>query len=168
MKYIVAILLFVTVFPALGQAKPFTGHQRQEHPVRRPPNAANKQPKEAKIANRLMRLKMAKSAFITKQLDLTPAQNERFWPIYNQYQDEILAAQIERRLNNSPNGANGLEQLTKDRAITRKIADIKDRYQDQFLKILPPEKVSLIYKSEQQFNDELYRKYNGEKDQANN
>ncbi len=166
MKYIIGILLFVIVFPAMGQARPFDGRQRQERPnMRKPPNVEKK---TTKIVDRFTRIKMGRSAFITRQLDLTPAQSEKFWPVYNQYQDELTAAQIQKRLNNSVGGANGLEQLTRDRALTRKIADIKDHYQDEFLKILPPEKVSLIYKSEQQFNDELFRKMNGEKDQVNN
>ncbi|OCX54516.1 hypothetical protein BEL04_09785 [Mucilaginibacter sp. PPCGB 2223] len=163
MKHKLAILLFAAVFPAMVYANEYTGHQKQERPVRKP---ANKQ--KERFIDKIVRIKMMRSAFITRQLDLTPAQNEKFWPIYNQYQDELTAAQVERRINNSPNGPKGLEQLTKDRAITRKIADIKDHYQTEFLKILPPEKVSMIYQSEQQFNDELFRKYNGEKNQANN
>jgi len=37
------------------------------------------------------------------------------------------------------------------------IVNIKQRFKNAFLKILPPEKVSELYKSEREFNDELVR-----------
>lgn len=161
----------------ISQARPVfgDGHLRQERPVQRkaPNRDLNKDKvlrpaRAAKIADRLARSKMAKTAFITRQLDLSPAQNEKFWPVYNQYLDELTAAQVEKRLNNSANQANGIEQLTKEDAIDRKITDIRIHYRNEFLKILPPEKVSMIYKSEKQFNDEMIKQLRDRKEEANN
>lgn len=173
MRYFLAIVILM-LLPCVNraQARPlFDGHKRQDRPIqRKPPNRDKVAGPErmAKIADRLSRAKMAKSAYITRQLDLTPAQNEKFWPLYNKYQDEVLAVQFEKRINNSANQANGLEQLTRARALDRKMADVKDRYQVEFLKILPPEKVSLIYKSEQQFQDEMIKQRMEKKEEANN
>jgi len=152
----------------MGQAGSFSGKPKQEHPNNKPNNKFNGQNREARIVNQLTRIKMVKTAFITKQLDLSQAQNEKFWPVYNQYQDELLKAQVEKRLNNSPDQANGTDQLLKEAAIEQKILDIRKHYLNEFQKILPPEKVSMIYKSEKQFNDELIKRMREGKDEANN
>ncbi|HLG04086.1 MAG TPA: hypothetical protein VI731_10860, partial [Bacteroidia bacterium] len=34
------------------------------------------------------RVQALKVAFITKHLNLTPAEAEKFWPVYNEYQDK--------------------------------------------------------------------------------
>lgn len=157
------------VSPGVSQAR-FAfrdGHKKQERPEQR--KAANKNKamtpaRMAIIADRLARAKMAKSAYITRQLDLTPAQNEKFWPLYNRYQDELLAAQAEKRRNNLNPSADNKERF----AIEYKIIDIKSRYNAEFLKIMPPDKVNMIYKSEEQFRDEMLKQYRDRKEEANN
>jgi hypothetical protein len=42
-------------------------------------------------------------------------------------------------------------------AYDTQLVQIRKHYRDEFLKILPPEKVSEIYKSEREFNDEVLR-----------
>jgi len=169
MKYYLTILIVMMGVAGVGQAKPvfYDGHMKQERPIqRKAPNRDKvvKAPRMAKIADRLARAKMAKSAFITKQLDLTPAQNEKFWPLYNKYQDELFAAQAERRLNNLNPSADNKDKF----AIEYKIIDIKARYNAEFLKIMPPDKVNMIYKSEEQFRDEMIKQLRDRKDEANN
>ena len=39
----------------------------------------------------------------------------------------------------------------------------KEYYQNEFLKLMPPEKVSKMYKSEQTFKDEIFRNLNERK-----
>jgi hypothetical protein len=167
MKYLLSILLFMMVLPGMGQAGTFSGRPKQDHPNNKPNNKFNGQ-RQAHMVDRLTRLKMAKTAFITKQLDLTSVQNEKFWPVFNQYQDELLKAQIEKRLNNSSDQANGTDQLLKEAAIEQKILDIRKHYLVEFQKMLPPEKVSMIYKSEKQFNDELIKRFKEGNEEANN
>jgi len=169
MKYYLTILIVMMGFAGVGQARPVfgDGHMKQERPIQRKlPNRDKviKAPRLAKMADRLARAKMAKSAFITKQLDLTPAQNEKFWPLYNKYQDELFAAQAERRLNNLNPSADNKDKF----AIEYKIIDIKARYNTEFLKIMPPDKVNMIYKSEEQFRDEMIKQLRDRKDEANN
>jgi hypothetical protein len=62
-----------------------------------------------------------------------------------------------KRLNNTNAQANGTDQINKDMYYDSQIISIKMRFKDAFLKILPPEKVSELYKSEREFNDELVR-----------
>jgi hypothetical protein len=98
--------------------------------------------------NTLKRVQEIKVAYITRQLDLNPTQNEKFWPVYNQYQSELLQVMRDRRASNGDN----------ELFYQRKILNIRERYNNEFLKILPPDKVNMVYKSEKQFNDEAIRR----------
>lgn len=170
MKYFLIIWMVLMVRPGISQAKLAfrDGHMKQERPAAQQKAANRDKPlkgaRMAKMADRLARAKMARSAFITKQLDLTPAQNEKFWPLYNKYQDELLAAQAEKRRNNLNPSADNKDKF----AIEYKIIDIKAHYNAEFLKIMPPEKVNMIYKSEEQFRDELIKQLRDRKEEANN
>lgn len=115
--------------------------------------------KVARAQNPGMRkVQVVKEAFLNQQLALTRAQAERFWPIYRQYQNELFEVRRLKRLNNSDAQANGAEQVKKDLDYDAQLVDIKKHYNEEFMKILPPEKISQLIKSEREFNDELVRK----------
>jgi len=98
-----------------------------------------------------------KERFIKKQLRLNPDQAKKFFPLYHEYQMELFNMQRLKRLNNSSVQPDGTAQVNKDLYYETQIINIKQRFKDAFLKILPPEKVSELYKSEREFNDELVR-----------
>jgi hypothetical protein len=108
-------------------------------------------------AKRNPKLDAARNRFIEKQLALTDGEARKFWPLYNQYQQELTAVRILKRLNNSSSQANGTEQIDKDLSYDSQMVAIRKHYRDEFLKILPAEKVSELYKSEREFTDELIR-----------
>jgi len=140
--------------------------QRQERPNQRNENKIEQ--REVRTAERIKRVQAIKVAFISKQLELTPAQFDKFWPLYNQYQTELMALQMQRRENNTNAQANGLDQLDKDSFLEQKIFDTKKHYKNEFLKILPPEKVSMIYKSEKLFYDEAIKRRGEMKNEPGN
>lgn len=106
----------------------------------------------------MRRVQVVKEAFLNQQLALTRAQAQRFWPIYRQYQNELFEVRRLKRLNNSDAQANGAEQVKKDLDYEAQLVDIKKHYNEEFMRILPPEKISQLIKSEREFNDELVRK----------
>lgn len=103
------------------------------------------------------KLELVKENFISRQLKLTPAQASKFMPVYRRYQQELTAVKILKRINNSNATANGTQQIDNELAYDTQLVQIRKHYRDEFLKILPPEKVSEIYKSEREFNDEVLR-----------
>jgi hypothetical protein len=103
------------------------------------------------------KLEAARNRFISQQLSLTDNEARRFWPVYNQYQQELTAVRVLKRLNNSSASVNGTEQIDKEIAYDNQLVTIRKKYRDIFLKILPPEKVSELYKSEREFTDELIK-----------
>lgn len=98
-----------------------------------------------------------KERYVRRQLRLTPEQGRKFFPLYHEYQMELFNMQRLKRLNNSSVQPDGTDQVNKDLYYETQIINIKQRFKDAFLKILPPEKVSELYKAERAFNDELVR-----------
>lgn len=75
MKKILCLIGFiVTVFFAQAQERPMYGQKMQP-----PPRPMNKEQRE--------KLEFFRIQFITKKLDLTPAEAEKFWPVYNEQKD---------------------------------------------------------------------------------
>ncbi|WP_295720921.1 hypothetical protein [Mucilaginibacter sp.] len=114
------------------------------------------------------KLEAARNNFISKQLDLSDHESTKFWPLYRQYQQELTAVRILKRLNNSSASSNGTEQIDKEIYYESQLVAIRKRYRDSFSKILPPEKVSKLYKSEQEFNDELIKQLSERSERAGN
>jgi hypothetical protein len=171
MKYIFTILLLVTMYPGLAQARVHLGggEPRQNNPNKQ--RKFDRSLKEAKMANRLDKLIRAqeyKEAFIKAKLSLTADQNEKFLPLFRQYQSELLNAQLEMRAVKQNPQANGLDQADKEEAISIKIINIRRHYRAEFSKVIPPEKVALISKYEQEFNDEALRQLREKREEANN
>lgn len=106
-------------------------------------------------SNAFKNLDAIRNAYINKRLNLTPQEAEVFWPMYKEYQSELSAVLRQRRLNNSNPQSSGMDQLNKDLYYQQQIVGINKHYRDEFLKILPPAKVILLYKSEREFKDEL-------------
>jgi len=84
-------------------------------------------------------LEAMKIAFITKRLDLSPEEAERFWPIYNRYAAEVRQAYIVYR--DRPN------EIELDEALLT----IRKKYNSEFLKALSPEKVNQFFRAEKDF-----------------
>jgi len=103
------------------------------------------------------KIQLVKEGFMNQRLNLTQEQSRAFWPVYRQYEQELMTVRYNKRLNNSAASVNGTQQIDKDIAFEQQLVAIKKRYKDEFLKILPPEKVSEIYKSERAFNDEVLK-----------
>jgi hypothetical protein len=87
MKKILCLFSFiVTVFVAQAQGRTMYGQNRPPMRDRQgmempppPPRPMNKEQKE--------RLELFSIQFITKKLDLTPAEAEKFWPLYNEQKE---------------------------------------------------------------------------------
>ena len=81
MKKILCLFSFiVTVFVAQAQEQPMNGQNRpamrNRQGMEMPPRPMTKEQRE--------RLELFSIQFITKKLDLTPAEAEKFWPLYNE------------------------------------------------------------------------------------
>jgi hypothetical protein len=118
MKKILMILFFA--------AMTFTGSAQQEN---------NEQPDGS-------RLEALKIAYLTKKLNLTPDEAQRFWPIYNNYAGEVRDVKINQRKNKNP------ELDTEE-----KILSIRKKYNAEFSRALSADKVNTFFRSEKDFGN---------------
>ena len=154
--------------PGFGQARNITRHKAERQVDQRNEQRMHKEERTAedKPLNRIKRMQAIKAAFIIRQLDLTPQQFDKFMPLYAAYQNELLEVQRQKKQNMLQ--ASGREQIERQIMLDHKIADIKDHYTHEFLNILPPEKVSLIEKSELQFQQEVVKQLSERKNSVEN
>jgi hypothetical protein len=81
MKKVLCLFIFtVSVFVAQAQEQPMNGQNRpamrNRQGMEMPPKQMTKEQRE--------RLELFSIQFITRKLDLTPAEAEKFWPLYNE------------------------------------------------------------------------------------
>ncbi len=113
------------------------------------------------------RIRAAKIGFLTQKLQLTPQEAERFFPIYNQFQNEKQAAGKEKREKLRSANLNNFDNLSDKDAteladgfmdVRREELMIEERYHKEFKRVLPPKKVLKLYVAEREFNMEVLKK----------
>jgi len=116
---------------------------------------------------RMEKYRTEKIAFLTLKMELTPAEAEKFWPIYNQMEKERWDAQklrreLEDKVREAEESLSDAEvtKLTRDFAGSmQKEGSLMTGYNEKFLKVLTPKKVLKLYKAENEFRMSMIRKY---------
>lgn len=90
--------------------------------------------------NEAGRLEAFKIAYLTKKLNLSPEEAQRFWPVYNKYQQELRSARVDNR-------SQPADEIERE----ERILNIRKKYNDEFSRALNKEKVNTLYKSEREF-----------------
>ena len=86
------------------------------------------------------RLEALKIAFITKRLNLTPEEAQKFWPVYNQYSGEIRKVRMD-----------AIQNKEEEIATEEKVLNIRKKYNGEFAKALSPQRVDQFFRSEKEF-----------------
>src|SRR6185437_8323510 len=94
----------------------------------------------AQNGQRAEKIQALKIAFITQKLQLTSTEAEKFWPVYNQYENEIKSLR-----SNNQNG----DVLENE----EKLLNIRKKYKPSFEKIIGPEKVNQLFAAEKEFRN---------------
>ena len=111
------------------------------------------------------KLNAYKIGFFTKRLNLTSAEAEKFWPVYNEYQAQRLKIQTEKqgyiRLfnQNEVNMSNAQIAELGDKLIGAvvKESELSVDFHSKLKQVLPPPKVIRFYQAENQFRLQLLR-----------
>jgi hypothetical protein len=90
------------------------------------------------------KIQALKIAFITQKLQLTPDEAQKFWPIYNQYDNEVRGIES----GNDPN------VIDKE----QKLLNVRKKYLGTFQKILGPDKTNRLFNAERDFRGLLIRR----------
>jgi hypothetical protein len=92
------------------------------------------------------RIEALKIAYLTRKLNLTTEEAQKFWPVYNKYADELRKVQVEARQNNT-------SEIDRD----EKVLNIRKRYNGEFSKALSAEKANSFFRVEKEFNSFLQK-----------
>ena len=112
---------------------------------------ANAQKEGGQRSEKIQALKIA---FITQKLHLTSAEAEKFWPVYNEYTNEIRNL----RLNNKEGDVLDNEQM---------LLDIRKKYKPSFEKILGPQRINDLFNAEREFRNALIKRLKEQRQQNN-
>ena len=106
------------------------------------------------------KLKAEKVAFLTTWMDLTPKEAEKFWPVYNQVEQEnhkrfvqLLESyrELERAIKEN-SGKAEVERLLKAYVKAKgESATFEEANMKKYLEILPAEKVARLYVGDEEF-----------------
>lgn len=115
-------------------------------------------------------------AFFTKRLNLTPQEAEKFWPVYNEFQNKRNSIQIERMQLNRNVNQNELNMSEKDMteagdkliSLQMQEANLAMDYHKKFKEILSPVKVLRLYQAENQYRLQLLNELKQNQPQRNN
>lgn len=104
-----------------------------------------------------------KIAYITEKLSLKPAEAEKFWPVYNEMNEQMdIIRKEQRELHHKLKS----EELTdKDaKSLMGQSFELKERelqlkktYHDKFMNILSPVRVAQLHHAEQEFKRHLIK-----------
>lgn len=114
----------------------------------------------ASNTDQTVKLRRIKEQYFVRELGLSSDQANKFLRVYRAWQNDMAEIRRLKRLNNSSSQSNGPAQLEKDLSYDRQLIDAKEHFQNEFLKILSPEKLSKLYKLEQAFKDEIFKNLN--------
>ncbi|MBS1774328.1 MAG: hypothetical protein JST82_15840 [Bacteroidetes bacterium] len=111
---------------------------------------------------RMERIHAIKVAYITDKIGLSEEQAQRFWPVYNRYEEEKMSIRRQymqnRRVDNSKmNDEESMRSIDGDIELQEKMLDVRKHYKDEFLKIITPQQLSALIEAEKGFKQMLLR-----------
>ena len=120
------------------------------------------------------KIRTYKIAFLTEKLDLTEDESIKFWPLYNEYNKQMVMlhkqerSKIRKRIKTEGgienlSEENSKEILDKIQAINKDKYETKASFHKKVSQILSFKKILLLQISEHEFNRELMRKLRGKK-----
>ena len=109
------------------------------------------------------KIKALKVAFITEQLNMNTQLAQKFWPIYNRYEDQKRALHKREHIDLEQTGsiseAEAEEMLKEYLAVEREEFLIKKELFSDLKKILTAKEIIKLHKLEADFNKKLLKEY---------
>lgn len=111
------------------------------------------------------KIEAMRAAFFTQRLDLTSEEAKVFWPVYNQYQNELEDLRNNKRsdMKEMRSDASKLTDKDYEKIFDSEVEfkqaelDIMKKYNAQLKTVLPMKKLSRLYKTESDFKWELLK-----------
>lgn len=124
------------------------------------------------------KIKAYKTAHITQALDLTSAEAEKFWPIYNAHEEKMMVyRRTERREILEQLKGGGIDDMSDteankliDKAMELETTQLAERKSliNQLRTVLSPKKIIKLRKAEEDFKKQLLERYRERKNKGRN
>ena len=115
------------------------------------------------------KIKALKVAYITEKLDFTTDEAQKFWPIYNTFDEK----QFEIRHNKmkaiikkiEESGMDNISEKEAQNLISQiensedELHNLKKKFMQDLQKVIPAKKIILLKKTEEEFNRKLLREF---------
>jgi hypothetical protein len=117
------------------------------------------------MKNKREQIESMRIGFITKKLNLTPEDSQKFWPVYNQYTGEVDDIRIQHHKDVKKMKQN-LDELSDgditilvdgELAFRQNELDIRKKYHQQFKEVISIKQVAQLYRAEEDFKRELLK-----------
>jgi Spy/CpxP family protein refolding chaperone len=146
-KTLLVVWLFAVSSTALLAQEP--GKPIQENPKR---------------GERKEKVEALRVAYITKELDLSEAEAQTFWPVYNEYHKKVegMRKEFKQKYNKQTNYNFATDKEAEDYInadIQMKVqeAELIKTYYEKIKKVLPVKKVAKLRHAEDSFRQELLK-----------
>ena len=106
---------------------------------------------EARAAE-LKKIQAMEMAFITKELNLTPDEAQKFWPVFNQYRNELRNVATENKQK---------DHLERQ----QKMLDLRKKYREDFSKVMNQERANKVFGAEDEFKSLVRREFQKRQDE---
>jgi glycosylphosphatidylinositol transamidase (GPIT) subunit GPI8 len=116
------------------------------------------------------KIDLLKTSYITDVLNLSPAEAEKFWPVYNLYTDKIqnLKRELQNNFRTNLNSDSSIETISEVKAkeilenfiqLEKQIATTEIEMIRALEKVLSAKKTLLLQKAERNFNQRILQEY---------
>jgi hypothetical protein len=122
-----------------------------------------------KIDEKREKIKAYKVSFLTTELELTSTEAEKFWPVYNAFDDKQFELRHDkmktylRKLDddniNSISEKEAVILLSQIESTDKDLYFLREKYMTNLKKILSAKKILKLKKSEDDFNRKLLKQY---------
>ena len=122
-----------------------------------------------RMKEKIEQIRAMKAAFLTTELDLTSSEAEKFWPVYNAFEDkqfelrhQKMGAFIKKIKDGSVNQMSEKEAntfLNQMESNDEEIFMLRKKLTASLRNILPAAKIIKLKKSEEDFNRKLLHQY---------
>ena len=102
------------------------------------------------------RVEAIKVAYITDRLELSAGQATMFWPVYNEYEQELRSARKSFRQKyrdgaSQENDADATRYIEDNLNFQEQAVDIRRKYKDALLKTISAKQLAALYEAERDF-----------------
>ncbi len=115
----------------------------------------------------IQRMKVEKVSFLSARLELTPAEAQSFWPVYNEFENkkfnlEKARMKLEFKSNEKLASFSDTELKKMNDEYIAAFAEearLMEEYNKQFIKVLPIQKVVRLYEAERKFRVHMLQEF---------